>query len=289
MSPTEPRTDPRHHYVPADGESAPLLHYTESGPRDAPLTVLLLHSLGTDHRLWEPQRGPLAGAHRVLVADARGHGQSAWHGPLDTDTWCHDIERVLNHAGADRAVLVGLSMGGVQALAFAQARPERVAGLVAADTFAELDPSAAQTKVAGLVGEAEQDGMAALADSYVASTFTTQPFPPGADDVRAAIAATSFAAYAASARACFTARLAAGLATITAPTTILWGERDAKTPRSLSEELRQGVAGARIEVVPAAGHLANLENPDVFSEAVQAFLAELENGTRNANDQANRR
>lgn len=255
--------------------AAPGLHYTDSGPADAALTVLLLHSLGTDHRIWAPQRLVIARDHRVLAADARGHGRSHWHAPIDRAAWDDDLDRVLDDAGAEQAVLVGLSMGGVQALSYAQSRPDRVAGLVLADTFAELAPAAAEAKVAALAGAARTEGMAALAASYLADTFTIDPHPPGAEDVRSAIAGADPAAYAESAHACFTARLASGLGAITAPTTVLWGERDAKTPRALSEALCTGIRGAGLVTLPGAGHLSNLEAPEAFTAAVTAFLARL--------------
>jgi 3-oxoadipate enol-lactonase len=205
------------------------------------------------------------------MPEARGHGDSEWAPPLTLDAWVADLDRVLDAAGVERVVLAGLSMGGVQALAYALEHPERVRGLVLADTFAELDPDVAAAKVAQLAGTAETAGMAALAEAYVAETFTRPVSTDRVRWVRDAIAAMTPAAYVASARACFGARLADRLTEVGLPTLVLWGTRDAKTPRALSEKLADGIAGAVLVEVPEAGHLANLESPRAFTEALDAF------------------
>ena len=243
------------------------LSYQDSGG-PARHGVMLLHSLGTDHRLW---RGlDLTAGHRVLVPDSRGHGESAWAAPLSLDAWVSDVERIRVDAGLDEVALVGLSMGGVQAMAYAAAHPERVTALVIADSFAELDPAVAWKKAAGLTNRV--DDMTALADFYVTSTFTVDPLPAAAEDVRSAIAGMLPDAYAASAETCFGVQLDHALADLTAPTLVLWGERDEKAPRELSERIAEQVPKARLAVIPEAGHLSVLENPEEFTRLVREFL-----------------
>src|SRR5690606_20582878 len=114
--------------VPA-AATQPELAYLDIG--DGP-PILLLHSLGTDHRLWTPQLTPLADDFRVVAPDSRGHGGSGWTGELDLDDWTDDLARVLDHLDLAQVALVGVSMGGVQALAFALRHPRRVRALVLA-------------------------------------------------------------------------------------------------------------------------------------------------------------
>jgi pimeloyl-ACP methyl ester carboxylesterase len=256
----------RSHTVPR----IPELGCREAGARTGD-PIVLLHSLGTDGGIWSAQLAALAPEHRVLAPDSRGHGGSSWDGPLDLAGWVGDLDRVLDAAEVERATLIGLSMGGVQALAYTLERPQRVAALVLADTFAELDPEVAATKVDQLAGAAEADGMAALADRYAAETLTGSPPPERVRAVREPIAAMSAEAYVASARACFGARLGARLGEIAAPTLVLWGARDARTPRPLAERLARDIAGAALIEIPDAGHLAGLENPEAFTSAVARF------------------
>lgn len=256
----------------AASAAGPALAYADTGP-DRPDAVVLLHSLGTDHRMWRDQVAALRGEHRVIAPDCRGHGRSAWTGPAGADVWAADLDRVLDAAGVERAALAGVSLGGIQAIAYAAARPDRVRAVVVADSFAELPAEVADAKISGLAGQAEREGMAAVADAYVADTFTLDPPPDGAELVRDAIAGMDATAYAASVRACFGARVTGRLAAVRAPALVLWGDADAKTPRALSERIAAGIPGAELREIPGAGHLSNLENPAAFTRAVADMLS----------------
>lgn len=252
--------------------AGPALAYADTGP-ERPDAVVLLHSLGTDRRMWRDQTAALRARHRVLAPDCRGHGRSGWAEPVDVDAWAADLDRVLDAAQIERAALAGVSLGGIQAVAYAAAHPDRVSAVVVADSFAELPADVAETKIAGLARQAETEGMAAVADDYVADTFTIAPPPDGAGLVRAAIAGMDVRAYTASVRACFGARVADRLAAVRVPALVLWGDRDEKTPRGRSEQIAAGIPGATLREIPGAGHLSNLENPAAFTRAVEDFLS----------------
>ena len=258
--------------VTGDGEGdLPEISYLDAGPRSA-VAVVLLHSLGADHRMWRHQIETLSVGHRVIAPDSRAHGESAGGHEHSVDAWTDDLHRVITSAGVDRVALVGLSLGGIQAIAYAAAYPGRTAALVVADSFVELDDAAAQAKIATLSEQARHLGMAAAADCYVADTFTAPTLPPGAQDVRAAIAGMDVDEYVASVRACFEVRIADRLGRVTAPTLVLWGDRDTKTPRVLSERICAGITGAELVDVPDAGHLSSIDNPQGFSRLTARFI-----------------
>lgn len=252
----------------------PDIRYVDTNPSDEQ-AVVLLHSLGTDHRLWRYQIEKLSTHHRVVAPDSRGHGASGWTTPPTVRDWTDDLDRVLAHAGVRSGVLAGISMGGVQAMAYAARHPEKVRGLVIADSFAELPPDVVAGRIAGLADRARADGMTALADFYVDGTFVVEPRPAGAEDVRKAIAGMDPGAYIASTETCFGARLGELLSEIDVPTLVLWGELDEKTPRQLSERIAKAVPGATLEVIPAAGHLSNVENPAGFTRLLADFTDQL--------------
>lgn len=252
----------------------PDIRYLDTGPRDDH-AVVLLHSLGTDHRLWRHQIKALSSQHRIIAPDSRGHGASGWAAGLTMRDWTDDLGRILDHAGVRDVVLAGISMGGVQAMAYATDHPERVRGLVIADSFAELAPDVATAKITGLAHRARAGTMAALADFYVDSTFVVDPRPGGAEDVRQAIAGMRPEAYVASTETCFGATLDGSLSEIDVPALVLWGELDEKTPRQLSERIADAVPKASLETIPAAGHLSNVENPDGFTRLLADFVDEL--------------
>lgn len=237
--------------------------------------MVLLHSLGTDAGLWADQEAALAGRFRVLVPESRGHGRRPWRGPLDLATWVADLHGHITAVTDGPVHLVGLSMGGVQALAYAQAHPERVASLVLADTFAALDPGAVGAKIDSIEAAVSAEGMAAYAERYLDETLVGEVCAVRRELLRRAIAGVAAEAYLASSEVCFRADTSAGLADITAPTLVVIGQHDRKTPLSLSEEICRGIAGAELVVLPAAGHLSNVENPEAFTDSLLAFLGQV--------------
>jgi pimeloyl-ACP methyl ester carboxylesterase len=254
------------------------LSYREHGSAGLP-TMVVLHSLGADGHMWDGCLPHLTGTHRVVVPDCRGHGSSGVSSKVSIDQWVDDLHDVFESAGAAPAVLVGVSLGGIQAIAFAAEHPELVSALVVADTFVALPTDVADSKIRNLGGQAAVLPMSAVAEQYVADTFQ-EPYPDGADAVRRALSQMDADSYVAAVDACFGVQIADRLAHVSAPTLVLWGDRDAKTPRPLNEEIAAGIDGSRFAVVPDAGHLSNIDNPAAFSAAVAAFS--LEHGRRPA-------
>jgi len=247
------------------------IRYVDTGPT-TPRAVALLHSLGTDHHIWLPQVTVLGRRHRVLAPDTRGHGSSDRGGRVSVEDWVADLDSVLDAAGVEEAALVGVSQGGIQAVAYAAAHPERVAAMVVADSFVELEPAVASRKVEQLSEQANQQGMVAVAESYVHDTFDPAAIPSGAEQVREAIASMAAEDYVAAVSTCFRVNISDRLASVRVPTLVLWGAHDHKTPRVLSEQIAAGIAGAELKEVPNAGHLSNVDNPEGFTDLVERFL-----------------
>ena len=254
---------------PQDG--LPELRYLDAGRR-SPAALVLLHSLGADHRMWRRQVEVWSTDHRVIAPDSRGHGASEGAGSVSVEEWVGDLHRVLEQADVHRAVLIGVSLGGIQAVAYAATHPDRVTALVVADSFVALEPDVARAKVGHLADDAVRRGMAAVADSYVEETFQVVPQPAEAQCVRAAIAGMSVPEYVESVRACFEVDITDRLNRVVAPTLVLWGDRDSKTPRPLSERIRAGIRGADLREVPGAGHLSNVDSPRCFTRLVNEFI-----------------
>lgn len=236
--------------------------------------VVLLHSLGTDRRLWHPQATALSGRYRVITPDSRGHGDTAWRGPLRLSDWVTDLHAEL--APVSRKVhLVGLSMGGVQAVAYAERHPDRVCSLVLANTFAGLAPEIADRRMEAISRALPEQGMAGYAETYLKETLTRPLASADRAMLYDAIASVSPEAYLASAEATFRVDNTSRLTGIDVPTLVLAGADDNKTPLPLLRELEQGIHGATLRVIPRAGHLSNIENPEAFTEALTTFFAAI--------------
>jgi 3-oxoadipate enol-lactonase len=237
--------------------------------------VVLLHSLGTDHRLWDAQIDGLRDSAVVIAPDARGHGASEWRDGIDRARWAADLLAVLDDAGVAHALVCGLSMGGLEALAFVAAHPERVTGLMLAATFAYTGtPEAISAKLDLTAGAAQRAGMERFADEYLDGTLTPMA---RAGNMRAvlldAIASMEPAAYAAAAEACFTSDVRDGyIAAAGVPTAIVVGSEDRKVAPELTQSLVEGISSATYEVIHGAAHLANVDAPAAFTGLVRAML-----------------
>jgi 3-oxoadipate enol-lactonase len=260
------------------------LAYLDAGPAPgasgAAPTLLFLHGFPFSKSLWDPQVAALSPTHRCLAPDLAGFGDSeACEGICRMEDYAADALALLDHAGVDRAVVCGLSMGGYVALALAAAAPERLRGLVLADTRAGADsPEAA----AGRHAAAEQvlaEGTGAFAPGFLpkalgASTPAERPAVRARVEALVLEAAPSAVAAAQRGMAVRPDRhgILPGLAV---PVLIVVGEEDVITPPAESRRMAEAIAGSRLVVLPAAGHLANLENPAAFNRELAGFLATL--------------
>ena len=257
--------------------TSPRLACRRTGAADQPV-VVLLHSLGASGAAWEGVIDELVDTYSLLVPDLRGHGRSERAAVADVEEWAADLERVLDHAGIEpeqQVTLVGVSVGGIEAMVFAATRPEWVGALVVADSFAALPAELASQRIATQTQQVASLPMPEVADHYVAATFRDRTCR-GAQIIRDALAGMDPDSYVAAVRTCFGADVRHLLADITAPTLVLCGDRDDKTPRPLSEFIASGIAGSLLGVVPDAGHLAPLDNPMVFSRLVADFLGTID-------------
>lgn len=259
-----------------DASTAYALAYREYGSPEQP-TMVLLHSLGTDGRMWDGCIDALASDHRVIVPDCRGHGQSPPSSDVSVESWVDDLQTLLEKLDAYPALLVGVSLGGIQAIAFAAAHPTLVSGLIVADSFTSLPSEVAEAKIRALVDSASSAPMRVVADDYVADTFR-MPVPAGAESVRQAISDMETSSYIAAVQACFGIGIDDALGQVESPTLVLWGDRDNKSPRPLSEKIADGIPNAELSVVPDAGHLSNVDNPKAFASFVSSFSRVLREG-----------
>lgn len=250
--------------------------YIDEGAGEA---VLLLHAFPYHHGMWAPQRAALSGRARALAFDARGLGARGAVGAYMLEHTVDDALAVLDHAGVERAVLCGVSMGGYAALRLAQRAPERVRGLLLADTQAAADGDAAKLARAEGLRALARDGLPAFADAQLArqlSPHSRSHSPTLVSELRALIL-TSSAEGVASALVAIATRtdLASHLPEIRVPTRVVVGQDDLVTPPAAAEALARAIPGASLAVLERAGHLANLEAPEAFNAELLALLAAL--------------
>jgi 3-oxoadipate enol-lactonase len=242
--------------------------------------VVLMHGIGGNRSNWQGQLAPLAAAgYRAAAWDARGYGDSDdYEGPLEFGEFSADLQRLLDHFGAARAHLVGLSMGGRIALDFVDRHPERVASLTLCDThlgFAHMPEEKRREFVRLrqeplLAGKAPRDIAPAVARTLVSPNAV-----PGAyEKLVASMNALHKASYLKAIAASVGYGREPALERIAAPTHVIVGADDTLTPPAAAQELARRIPGAKLTIIPQAGHLSNIEQPDRFNAALLGFLRE---------------
>ena len=257
--------------MPGPASPRPLAARLSGAPESPPL--VLLHSIGTDAGMWQPQLAALQAGHRVIALDLPGHGASA--GDLcaaEMAAYAARVVETLDSYAIENCDLVGLSLGGMVAAAFALQYPERLQRLVICD--ARLDaPAEYQTLWDDLIARTGEDGMDAVAAFMTERWFGTgvRAENPQVREIAAVLRRTPAAGFIRAAEAIRNMDLLAQAGDITAPSLLLVGAKDGVLPE-LMGELCGAMPRARLEILPEAGHLSNVDQPDAFSTAVLAFL-----------------
>ena len=245
----------------------------------AGLPILFLHAFPLSRSMWDDQVRALLSENRfrLVAPDWRGVGESDITAEVSTmEMFADDLAALMDSLGIDAAILCGLSMGGYAAFAFLRKYPQRVSGLILADTRPGADSAEARANRENVAMLAETQGTGALADLQVPrliSDYTRQHAPVVELRIRQMIeAATPQGVAAASRGMALRGDSNDLLNTIACPALVLVGEHDVLTPPDLAQEYAANIPGAQLVVIPHAGHLSNLEQPQAFLQAMSGFL-----------------
>ena len=244
----------------------------------AALPVVFLHAFPLSARMWQAEVAALERDRPALAPNFPGFGGRRVAEP-DLGGFAEAVLGDLDAAGIQRAVFVGLSMGGYVAFRLFERAPSRFAGLVLADTRAGADCPEAKARRTEQAARVRREGVGWLADSLLpllVGETTRRERPEVVASIRALIADCDPEGVA---RALLAMRdrpdSTALLGRVRVPALVLVGSEDTLTPPEEARELAGALGSARLEVIPAAGHLSNLENPEAFDAALIRFLAGL--------------
>jgi pimeloyl-ACP methyl ester carboxylesterase len=254
----------------------------------SPRTLVLLHAFPLAREQWREQGEVLSRAAglRMIAPDLRGLGESAAPpdamGPITVEQMAADVFGLLDLLGIETCLFGGLSMGGYVAFAAARAYPERIRGLILADTRASPDTPQARANREATARLAETEGALAVLERdlhRLLCPLTLRERPDIVAFARALASVNTGAGLAAVARGlALRPDATALLPAISCPALVLAGEQDALTPVDDARALFARIPNAYLEVIPDAGHLSNLEQPDRFTNSVVRFLATLRGG-----------
>lgn len=255
-----------------------LLSYADNAPEH---TILFIHGYPLSSVMWAPQLDGLAGVAYCVAPDLRGFGESGTPGgAVSMADYADDCIALLDDLELDDPVVVcGLSMGGYVALELQRRHPDRVAALILASTKAGADSDEAKAGRDKAARAARDEGPEAVAATMLPKMLAAASYAEDPDLVadvneimrQASVEGIVGALGAMRDRIDSTPLLGA----IDVPTLVIHGRDDTLMPIAEGEKLAAGIPDAHFLVVDDAGHLVNLEQEDVFNQAVFEFLAVL--------------
>lgn len=245
-------------------EDGVTLAFRVHNPQAAGVPLLLTHGFGATAGMWGPNIDALSVDRPVIVWDQRGHGSS--DAPDDMDCYSEqisvaDMSAILDAAGADQAVLGGMSLGGYLSLAFYLAHPQRVAALVLVDTGPGYRNDEARDKWNAWVERRAQelergDGRA---DTSAEVAQAVHEHPEGLPRAARGVMAQK------------DARVITSLERITVPTLVIVGAQDTDFLAG-ADYMHRKIPNSRKVVIDDAGHAANMDQPETFNDAVHELL-----------------
>jgi 3-oxoadipate enol-lactonase len=227
--------------------------------------------------MWERQLALADDGWRVIAPQYRGFDGGAGDPPASSiDDYAGDVIDLLDALHIDTAVFGGQSMGGYVAFAILRHAARYVQGLVLADTKSDADTADGVAGRKRMLQLAQQHGPSTVADEMIPKLLgetTRRERPDVVERVRALVLASSTDAIAGAIRALMTRPESTPLLeTVHVPTLIIVGAEDTVTPPTAAQALQRRIAGSELVEIPAAGHLSNLEQPDLFHQALASFL-----------------
>ncbi|MGQ0733968.1 MAG: alpha/beta fold hydrolase [Acidobacteriota bacterium] len=255
--------------------------YFDSAPHDRSLRVLvLIHAFPLGAAMWEGQVKALPPGWRLIAPDLRGFGGSTIAEPDEAptmDDYASDVIDLLHELELPAPVVGGLSMGGYVTLALLRRMTPRA--VVFAATRASADSPEGRANRRGMLVLVDREGPSGVARDMMPRLLgaTTREEQPEVEPLVRRLIKQQTPAAIRGAVLRMMERPASFdvVAALAVPAIIVVGEEDELTPVDDSRRMAEASPGARLVVVPRAGHLVNLEQPDAFNAAIRGFLGQL--------------
>ena len=243
-------------------------------------SIIFIHGFPYDYSMWENQINFLKEKYFCVAYDVRGLGESyVGDGQYTMEAYVNDLFSIINELKLKRPILCGLSMGGYIALRSVERSMEIFKGLILCDAKSEADDDAAKLKRAASINQINTEGLIKFVDQFVTNCFAeetpkeqekmflTTLFKAHKHDpigVKGAIIAimsrtdtTSF------------------LHKINIPTLVLCGSFDKLTPPTVMRAMSEKIPGSEFAIIPQAGHMTPLENPECVNDLIEGFLKRI--------------
>ena len=235
---------------------------------------MLLHGFIADSRVWRPQMEELSGDFDLIAWDAPGCGQSSDPDEnFSMSEFADCLAGLLDNIGVSSAHVLGLSWGGTLALEFCRRHWGRAVSLILADTYAgwtgSLGEEAAAQRLARCLRESEMPAEEWV-PQWVPDAFSGTAPQAVLDELSSIMSNFHPVGFRAMSRALMP-DFREVLPLIDVPTLLMWGDDDRRSPLSSGEEMCDSIRDARLVVIPCAGHVSNMEQPERFNAQIREF------------------
>ncbi len=251
--------------------------YQEGDP--SKMTIFFIHGFPYDHSMWDEQVAALSLHHSCVTYDIRGLGESpAGLGQFTMESFADDVEYIIDNMMLDKPVICGLSMGGYIALRSVERFEHKLGGLILCDTKSQADDNEGKLKRAASIAKIDGEGLESFVNSFVPNCFA----PQSVQDLGQSyyeILARSSSYDPVGVKGCILAMLGRNdttgyLHNIKIPALVLCGEYDRLTPTDSMRSLAEKIKGSRFVIIPNAGHMTPVENPDAVTGAIKKFMSD---------------
>jgi 3-oxoadipate enol-lactonase len=234
--------------------------------------IVFVHGVGSTAAIWDDQLRAFSDSYRCFAVELRGNGvpkPEAAPEDISRDGFADDVLSVADAAAAQRFHFVGCSLGGVVGFELWSRAAHRLRSLTFVGSFAWYPDAPAY--VENVIASVRQAG---TMEQFAHERVRKLAMPAGkrTDETIAQMACKSVPSYEAATRATWTGDYRNLLNRITSPTLVICGDKDAVAPPSFGQEIAAGIAGARLEIIAGAGHVANADAPERFNQILRAFL-----------------
>ncbi len=250
--------------------------YLEAGsPTGFPL--IFIHGFPFNKWMWEKQLAAIKENYRLIAYDVRGHGETEAGTPkFSISQFADDLISLMDELHIEKAIVAGLSMGGYIALHAIKKHPDRFAGLLLCDTQCAADSAEAKEKRTKTIDFIQRNGLEVYAQESLKNLFAPASLERKMNEV---LFIEETILKSKPENICLTLQALAdrketcsSLKKIKIPVAILVGKEDKVTTPETAEKIHQSIKGSALHIIEEAGHLSNLENPDLFNEYLLEFL-----------------
>ncbi|MEE9429625.1 MAG: alpha/beta hydrolase [Melioribacteraceae bacterium] len=241
-------------------------------------SIVFVHGFPYDHTMWEKQVEALQNSYYCVTYDIRGLGNSyVGDGQYTMEAFVWDLYSVMDELQLDKPILCGLSMGGYIALRAIEKEQNRFGSLILCDTRTEADNNEGKLKRSNAINRINVDGVEAFVNDFVPVCFHPNTKKKNSKMYKS-ILANCKTQNATGVKGSLIAMLSRGdttksLKNIKIPTLVLCGRKDTLTPVEIMEAMAKKIKKSKFVVVPNAGHMTPLENPNFVTKSIQSFLS----------------